>query len=479
MLNTIQIIAFIFIILVCLIVCIIIYNSNNICNNKYGGGKFSRKKLEDHNINIDNIIKLYKNYIDDSIDESLIIKSIDDGNLLEILKNINIAIENRHTSSSDILQDITNLQKYIDNYNKLYEHIEPDEHNKLDEHIELYEHIEPDEHIEPLPISMKQYINEWVDIYDVIVQPHNKIFVEDMENDECNKFSITECHTPCELYKDVCYLQSRLKQYNTFDGTEKVIKSKNNDAAEYTFLYTYRYVNNNIPEQAKDFIPGYRYSFVISKLSNVRYVLFNHGLVININELNDTEPWVSSMNELIARILDDSRSYIGKYIICGHSMGCSLMLFLAFKLFTEYNEFFINRCICFGSGQTPFFNVANIHIFDNFFKSLNIHIFAIAKRSEYPSIKEGEKIIFIDPMIVSPYKIQLYDTFFEYIYFPIFIIIVEINHVIPKKLEYQCIKWDDSITTEQKKALKITIDIGFNHYHQWVEYRKLLLIPCN
>jgi hypothetical protein len=479
MLNIIQIITFILlIILICLIVCIIIYNSNCICNNKYGGGKFSKEKLEKHNIDIDNIILLYKKYINNSIDESLIIKSIDDDNLLEILTNINIAIENMDTSSSDKLQDITDLKKYIDNYNKLVEHIglERIEPERIEpERIEP-EHIKP-EHIELLPISMRQYINEWVDIYDVIVQPHNKIFVEDMENDECNKFSMTECHTPCELYKDVCYSQSRLKQYNTFDGTQKIIKSKKNIGAEYIFVYTYRYVDNSIPERAKNFVAGKRYSFVISKLSNIRYVLFNQGLLININNLNDTEPWISSMGDLIDRILDDSKSYIGKYIICGHSMGCSLMLFLAFKLFTEYNEFFINRIICFGSGQTPFFDVANIHIYDVFFKSSNIYIFAIAGCIKHPSIIDIK--IFIDPMIASPYEIQLYDTFSEYIYFPIFTIIIEIKNIITNSLEYKCIKWDDSMTVEQKKELNITIDSKLNYYHEWAEYRKLLLIQCN
>uniref|UniRef100_A0A6C0HZV4 Uncharacterized protein n=1 Tax=viral metagenome TaxID=1070528 RepID=A0A6C0HZV4_9ZZZZ len=352
--------------------------------------------------------------------------------------------------------------------------------NELDiKIIQLAEYIKED--------TIKEYMKEWVDIYDIIAQTPSKEFISDMKNDECEKVEANDCFINklpigkkhCRYYQpknghSKCYSLSRFKRYNIFDAElSKIIKSRAYDT-EYKIVYGYNNGSKYSGLNSKNSNHYWRYSLIISSKTNVRYILFHTGIAINIKMVEDAPKWQAAMNELIYLLLEDENNYTGMYIFCGHSMGCSLMLFLAYKLFTEYNAFFMSKCICFGSGQTTFFRK---EMKDNiFFTSTNIYIFELIGQND--NYDENDKSSgpkwLIDPAILWPYYTitNLIDEDLEFIYIPFFITVI----YTPQR-EY------DRMLTRGEKQSYIRQDmpiaeIGVNHnyetFHQWTSYKKAI-----
>jgi hypothetical protein len=339
--------------------------------------------------------------------------------------------------------------------------------------------------------TIREYMKEWVDIYDIIAQVPDKTFISNMKNDVCEKVKANDCFIDklpigkkhCRYYQSTndgpkCYSLSRFKRYNIFDAElSKIINSRTYIGTEYKIVYGYnngrkysgRGRSRSRIDNEADFY--WRYSLIISSKTDVRYILFHTGTTINIKMVEDDPKWQAAMNELIYLLLEDEQKYTGMYIFCGHSMGCSLMLFLAYTLFTEYNAFFMSKCICFGSGQTTFFRK---EMKDNiFFTSTNIYIFElIGDNDDYDENDKssGPKWL-IDPAILWPYyrTKNLTDEDLEFIYIPFFIAVIyksqrEYGRMLIRG-EKQSYIWQDMLIAE------IGVDYHYTTLHQWGLYK--------
>jgi hypothetical protein len=336
--------------------------------------------------------------------------------------------------------------------------------------------------------AIKEYMKEWVDIYNIIAQSPDKQFISDMENDECEKVEANDCFISklptgkkhCRYYQPTngspkCYSLSRFKRYNIFDAElSKIIKSKIY-GTEYKIVYGYNNGSKYSGLNSKNSNRYWRYSLIISSKTNVRYILFHTGIAINIKMVEDATKWQAAMNELIHLLLEDEKDYTGMYIFCGHSMGCSLMLFLAYKLFTEYNAFFMSKCICFGSGQTTFFRKEMKD--DIFFTSTNIYIFELIGQNGSYNEDHADNIEtkwLIDPAILWPYyaTTNLTDEDLEFIYIPFFITVIYTSEREYSKMliegEKQSYIWQDMPIAE------IGVNHGYETFHQWTSYKKAI-----
>jgi len=302
-------------------------------------------------INLSMILAIILNYIFNSSKFNIIVHNPNFNNfedILELYKNIGIPIP--------IFSSIEDLRK-SEQLNNYYLR-------------ELYKI----KNILSIDRTVVMHIEEYVDFYNIIASDFDKVFIEDMENDPCITRSISSCNTIpfCKKYRSIsegrefCYSSSRFKQYNLLDEKKYSMKSRETNKI-------YEFVDSGMALYNADTQIRLIYMLIISKSTTFRYITFKIGIPINIDELDNNAIWILKMNQLIDMILEDSLTYEHKYIFCGHSMGCSLMLYISYILYKNHNTFFNTRCIFIGSGQTCFFKKALI--IDDFFNSTNIYIF--------------------------------------------------------------------------------------------------------
>jgi len=230
------------------------------------------------------------------------------------------------------------------------------------------------------------YFNGWLELQGFMLLNKNIISI-DMYDDEFKKLTNDDCE---KKTKDECQKESECK----YSGDNNMCANKNRfkELEEKTTLYGkkgYKFV------VLKKF--EYRYNsinftftcvFFLRETNNVIYVSFNvydGDGILNFIGLPGIEIFFKAIiNELINQ--RDNNTNI-KIILCGHSLGCSLSLYLYYLI--KQNETFNNICV-FVSGQYNWIPESESKLIEFYNKEhKNIFVFIYSKQLYKEVIVDG------------------------------------------------------------------------------------------
>jgi hypothetical protein len=221
---------------------------------------------------------------------------------------------------------------------------------------------------------------------------------------------------------------------------------------------------------------GYKYFIFKAMRTNYLYILFSIGEdKIDFNkEIQDRE---EILKDAINYIRDNATSYVGDFIICGHSMGCSMVLHMAYLLKKDHNDLF-KRCVFIGTGQ---YRYLPIDIADDLSTNDNIHIFIYAQEHEKDPTIEIDSIFLLGPnnerpkpkmekILLAHKNNTLPTTGVKYkAYEPFNILLKKKNNTV------EVIKWNEFKLSKLSKLSIEYKNVSKNTFlHAWARYQDVL-----
>jgi hypothetical protein len=206
--------------------------------------------------------------------------------------------------------------------------------------------------VRSLPIVLtKNPLHEYLSIVN-LSNKYNKTFLTN-EPDSCEQQE--DCTEPCQEYSSskgfMCVHPSRIRTFH----------DKKELGFEFLSKLTHRpfIVLDSVLYRSDLF-----YKIILSKDTNVVYVLFNMGRVIPKDELYSFE----DMNALYLKLIHNI-SPNNKVVLCGHSMGAVQALRMALYLFEHHHDFFVTiQVIVTGPYKwllphSKFTHLPNVHVY--------------------------------------------------------------------------------------------------------------------
>jgi hypothetical protein len=435
------------------------------------------------------------------------LKEIGANNILfyeNIIKEIN-------DRTKKIEEDYLNAEQININANMKLKNIQ-EEKKKIEAYLKKLEEDQI-----PKILKDNEYIKEWLSIYNFCVNIRNNInkkndIISYCENDNCEQKSENDCIDPCKKKNkpapaeewgfrtnkfDKCYSKNRFKKIEDHVNEKSIFKSKFND---FKFkILKFEIEIDNINKDIK-----YQYHVLQSEQNNNNYYyLFSIGSKLNFEKCDKKENILMSKIDLIINNLIESikTNTNIKFIFCGHSMGSSIIIHIAYKLKTEHIDIFNNNCIFIGSG---FVRYLPIKIADEL-KSPNIFMFLYAEINSQQDIYidirylmgadiidkrfgdnnlpndfflqlsnllnyknqlidgDGNAINYMSNMVSFPYKYKLYEPFYIALYDNI-------------RNNTKIIEWETFKTSENFNKINIIESYDKSEYlHKWEKYQ----IPLN
>jgi hypothetical protein len=245
----------------------------------------------------------------------------------------------------------------------------------------------------PERLRDNEYIKEWLSIYNFCVNIRDEIDKKDdiisyCENDNCEQKSENDCIEPCRKknksapmaewkYRmkkfDKCYSKNRFKTINNHKNNNSIFKSKFNNF-KFKIIDFLKIEINDI----KTHTQCQYYIFQSEQNNNNYYYLFSIGSQLKFEICNEENKslMVKIINPIIINLISLIKKNTNtKFIFCGHSMGSSIILHIAYKLKTKYIGIFNNNCIFIGSGFVRYLPIKNV----DELKSPNIFMFLYAE----------------------------------------------------------------------------------------------------
>jgi len=206
--------------------------------------------------------------------------------------------------------------------------------------------------VRSLPIVLTTSpLHEYLSIVNISTTYH-KTFLTN-EPDSCEQQE--DCTEPCQEYSSskgfMCVHPSRIRTFH--------------DKKELGFVFLSKITNRPfVVLDSTLYRSDLFYKIILSKDTNVVYVMFNMGRVIPKDELYSFK----DMNVLYSKLIQNT-SPNNKIVLCGHSMGAVQALRMALYLFEYHHEFFVNiQVIVTGPYKwlhpnSKFTHLPNVHVY--------------------------------------------------------------------------------------------------------------------
>ena len=195
---------------------------------------------------------------------------------------------------------------------------------------------------------MKKLINNWLAIMNIsIAKEFGKSFLLPIlpnENDDCMKIPLDNCtsNNICNIYTNSkkeknCVNKNRIKKFQK----DTNIIGKNGKSYNIIEASLFDFGCNGTGIECY-------YYFVRENNDEYIYILFNDGIVLPYVKLFDED-----MYNDFEYIIETMKKYPDcKFILSGHSMGCTLAQCLGLYIIRHYPDFFKDYCYIIGTGQS-------------------------------------------------------------------------------------------------------------------------------
>jgi len=207
---------------------------------------------------------------------------------------------------------------------------------------------------------MESIIKNWYGLVSIVCNVYDKKFVaESKVKDDCTAIKKAEnCVNECEIYKTYklansikvdCVNKERIKTFLPSETAEPTIFKNQTTNVDVLIEDAYSYAPNEIPGK----LITYKLFYIES--SNTYFLLFGQGekYVSDIFETTLFQEMIANLKAKLQEIIEVNPTV--KIILGGHSMGCTIALYLGFQLYMDYRENFSNNFILIGTGGSYYY----------------------------------------------------------------------------------------------------------------------------